>query len=402
LIGIDLRKKEQPESRTDRSMNHRFYLQGMHAPKVSPMAFEDVAWAPAEPTEVFDTYWRFAAERQAIFFRKAMMLPPKWTDDATLQKHKFTNAYRAADRVSQFLIRQVIYQGNQEPEELLFRIILFKLFNRTETWNLLKDSIGSITWKHYEFASYEKTLSAALAEGIPIYSGAYMMPSGLREFGSPRKHINHLHLLESMMRNGLPRQIQHAKSMREAFQLLRSYPTIGDFLAYQMVTDLNYSTLTDFSEMEFVVPGPGARDGIRKCFRTLGGLKESEIIILVAQRQRDEFSRCRIDFQSLWGRQLQLIDCQNLFCEVDKYARSVHPEIHGVSARTRIKQRYRAKSDVIDYWFPPKWNLNDAVQEWKQRTGVATKIGLLASQPHKQLLQDGSSCELLNFEPLQP
>ena len=40
---------------------------------------------------------------------------------------------------------------------------------------------------------------------------------------------------------------------------------MGDFLAFQLLIDLNYSNLTDFSEMDFVVAGPGARDGIRKC-----------------------------------------------------------------------------------------------------------------------------------------
>ena len=53
---------------------------------------------------------------------------------------------------------------------------------------------------------------------------------------------------------------------------------IGDFLAYQFATDLNYGNLTDFSEMEFVVPGPGALDGIRKCFSDLGGLTEADAI----------------------------------------------------------------------------------------------------------------------------
>ena len=28
-----------------------------------------------------------------------------------------------------------------------------------------------------------------------------------------------------------------------------------------------------------------------------------------------------VEFRDLWGRPLQLIGCQNLFCEVDKYAR---------------------------------------------------------------------------------
>ena len=55
-------------------------------------------------------------------------------------------------------------------------------------------------------------------------------------------------------------------SMKAAFSVLASYPGIGAFLAYQYLIDLNYAAGLGFSEMEFVVPGPGARDGIRKCF----------------------------------------------------------------------------------------------------------------------------------------
>ena len=76
------------------------------------------------------------------------------------------------------------------------------------------------------------------------------------------------------MADEVPQRIAGARTMRDAFGLLRSYPTIGDFLAYQFVTDLNYSEITNFLEMEFVVPGPGALDGIHKCFSDLGGLTE--------------------------------------------------------------------------------------------------------------------------------
>jgi hypothetical protein len=55
---------------------------------------------------------------------------------------------------------------------------------------------------------------------------------------------------------------------------------------------------------------------------------------------------------------LQLIDCQNLFCETDKYARVAHPEIGGISGRARIKQVYCRTDHQIDYYFPPKWGLN--------------------------------------------
>ena len=113
--------------------------------------------------------------------------------------------------------------------------------------------------------------------------------------------------------------------------------------------------------MEFVVPGPGAKGGISKCFESLGGLTEADLIRVVTDRQQTEFERLGIEFRSLWGRPLQLIDCQNLFCEVDKYSRVHHPEITGSSGRTRIKQKFRATSGAIDYWYPPKWGLNEKI-----------------------------------------
>lgn len=166
-----------------------------------------------------------------------------------------------------------------------------------------------------------------------------------------------------MMEDELYHRIAESRSMQGSFKLLLSYPMIGDFLAYQFATDLNYSTLTNFSEMDFVMPGPGALNGIRKCFSSLGGLNEIDIIKVVADRQHEEFERLGIRFRTLWGRHLQLIDCQNLFCEVDKYSRVKHPEIVGITQRTRIKQKFRMTPSPIRYWYPPKWGLNDRIPE---------------------------------------
>ena len=318
--------------------------------------------SPARPTEVYDTYWQFAAERQAVFFRKLEGGNPPWTNDPIIARHKFTNAYRASDRVSQYLIRNVIYDGDQSVPEVFFRTILFKLFNKIETWELLTSCLGAITWEGYSFDQIDGVLSGALASKTRIYSGAYIMPSGGTTFGHRRKHQNHLKLLERMMDDEVPYQIAGAASMRQAFEILRSYPMIGDFLAYQFVTDLNYSEICDFSEMDFVVPGPGARDGIRKCFSDLGGLSEPDIIRLVTDRQEYEFERLGLAFRSLWGRRLQLIDCQNLFCEVSKYARVRHPDVAGVNDRNRIKQVYRPSGGPVDFWFPPKWGINTSVE----------------------------------------
>jgi thymidylate kinase len=317
--------------------------------------------SPAFPTVVYDTYWRFAAERQEIFFRRWRRQPPPWTSDPIFTDFKFTNAYRASDRVSQFLIKHVIYQGDQSEEEVFFRTILFKLFNKIETWQLLERSVGTISYREYDFRAYDAVLSKTINNGETIYSAAYIMPSGSKAFGTTRKHRSHLKLLEQMMDDEVALRIANSKNMLDGFTLLRSYPMIGDFLAYQYVTDLNYSTLTNFSEMQFVIPGPGAKGGISKCFESFGGLTEADLIRVVTERQEAEFERLEIDFKSLWGRPLQLIDCQNLFCEVDKYSRVHHPEVAGNSLRTRIKQKFRASAAPMDYWYPPKWGINEKI-----------------------------------------
>ncbi|UWU67886.1 putative DNA base hypermodification protein [Bradyrhizobium sp. NC92] len=53
-----------------------------------------------------------------------------------------------------------------------------------------------------------------------------------------------------------------------------------------------------------------------------------------------------------------MIDCQNLFCEVDKYARVVHPHVSGKTGRTRIKQKFQANLTPIKPFYPRKWKLN--------------------------------------------
>jgi thymidylate kinase len=334
----------------------------------SPTVFSRLS--PAEPTEVYNTYWRFAIERQAIFFQKFKGLSPPWTADPILARYKFTNAYRASDRTSQYLIRHVIYQGDQSPEEVFFRTILFKLFNRIETWQLLEANLGGVRYAEYAFERYNAILNRALESSQRIYSAAYIMPPPAL-FGYTKKHSNHLKLLERMMEDEVSMRLVDKRSMQQAFELLRSYPTLGDFLAYQYVTDINYSACTHFTEMEFVVPGPGARDGIRKCFRHLGGLNEVDVIRLMVERQEEECARLGLSFQSLWGRSLQLIDCQNLFCEVSKYARLAHPEIQGTNGRTRIKQIYQPHPKPITYWYPPKWELNDLIAAKERGTHVS-------------------------------
>ncbi|HEX8578253.1 MAG TPA: nucleotide kinase domain-containing protein [Allosphingosinicella sp.] len=310
------------------------------------------------PTAVYDSYWRFAAKRHAIYERRLADPQGPWTDDPILAAYRFTNTYRAADRVSQYLIRDIQYRPDrsQAPAELFFRTLLFKIFNKIETWESIERQLGPVSWQSIDLPAVVALLDSAMARGARIYSAAYIMPAP--QLGHARKHANHLALLARMMDDGLPARLERARSLGEVYELLSPYPGLGPFLTFQYAIDLNYSNLLDFSEADFVVAGPGALDGIAKCFEDTGGRSAREVIEYMADMQDREFAARGIDFKGLFGRKLQLIDCQNIFCEISKYARVAHPDVPGVSGRTRIKQSYRASPlEEPAPFFPPRWGL---------------------------------------------
>lgn len=319
-------------------------------------------------TPVFEAYWKFAAERQAIFMKRMRGESAPWTTDPIIANYKFTNAYRANDRVSQYLIRNVIYDGQETKrsiESTFFRIMLFKFFNRNETWDYLSERL-TLEWENGSFnllIAIDAQLTEAMENKKQIMSGAYIMPSAGAKNGV-RKHTAWLKILEKMMLGGLPTQIfGFCKTMKGAFDLMRVYPFIGNFLAYQYVTDLNYSPWTNWSELEFTVPGPGSIRGISKCF-DVADVKHNgpEYIIRWMQANQDRcFPQFGLKFEKLggiMGRPLQLIDCQNIFCETDKYARVAFPEYTEGKMPTRIKAKFEeSKSGPLPYFYPPKWGI---------------------------------------------
>lgn len=310
-------------------------------------------------TIVFDSYWEFATERQAIFYRRLQGARPPWTDDPILQAFKFTNAFRASDRTSQYLIRHVIYAGDQTPREVFLRTLLFKLFNRIETWQGLAPLVGSVSSNSFDAATFGRAIDALRSARQQVYSAAYIMPP-VGVFAAAAKHDGHLALLAMMLRDALPERIADASSLRAVYEALLGYPSLGRFLAFQFAIDLNYGPAIDFDEGTFVVAGPGAKEGISKCFAERDGWSDEDLIHWTVDRQEREFGVRGLPFRSLFGRPLQPIDCQNLYCEIAKYARVAHPSYTQPGGRARIKQRFAARGGLPSVWYPPKWGLNAA------------------------------------------
>ena len=344
------------------------------------------------PSRLYPIIWHFAAERQLIYLRRLAGQAMPWTDDPVLSEFRFTNSFRAADRVSQQLIRLAYADAAASCETVFLRTLLFKIFNRIDTWTAIVEKLGPPTAPHFNYEACDDLLACRRTR-VPIYSAAYIMPSG-GQSGVP-KHRMHLRLLKEMIEGGLPAKLKQTKSLRDAYHSLLDQRTLGPFLAFQYTIDLNYTTLMFHTESEFVVAGPGALDGVSKCFDSLGEYTPDEAIVWLTDKQEEEFDRYELKFDGLWGRPLQPIDVQNLLCEVSKYTRVTHPDVAGRSGRTRIKQRYRQTGTLPRPFFPPKWGLNQLIDEYfdtthkTRRTSQSAQLALpLASLDSKRNTTD--------------
>lgn len=316
--------------------------------------------------EAYKYYFYLVQERMNIFWTRYEGKSSNLTNDKIFLVHKFTNVYRALDRVSQFLIRDVIYGEDQNfgNKDVLLRILVFKIFNNIDTWKLLQGEVGIIRVENFDV----EVISALLSERIkerPIFSAAYMMTGSHKKYNHLKsKHEKWLTMVKvEMLEEGRFERIIKANSLEEIFNILKEVSFIGDFLAYQYAIDFNYSEVINFDENSFVKAGIGAIRGIKKCFYYSSKYSFEDYIKFT----QDNFKELQrkfgfTGFKNLFGREPTLIDLQNCFCETDKYLRVKMPEL--AVDNTRIKQKFTSPKQQIDFFFPPKWGINQNVKSW--------------------------------------
>lgn len=351
---------------------------------------------PTPRNGVYELYWLFAARRHRAFEARLKGEPQPWSDDPILQTFKFCNVFRALDRVSQFLIREVAYGTDAEItlHDRVFQIVAFRMFSNIRTWEELTRRLGGTPRiEHLRSGALLRKLDQIKEQFGGLYTGAFILCAN-KAFGFDEKHKNHEALFRHMfIEQGCAERVIDAPNLQALVAVLQSYPLMGPFMAYQTAIDLNYSELVSFSENDYVQAGPGAMRGLKKAFVDLGDYSPAETILWMVERQDQEFARLGLEFTGLFGRPLYGIDCQGLFCELDKYCREAVPEL--ASARRRIKARFKPSSSPIELFMPPKWGLAaggtlpgvDALSPWATaKLSLAKSAG---SQQNLDLFSDG-------------
>jgi hypothetical protein len=325
-----------------------------------------------KPNENFKYYLDFLSERMDIFWKRYFSMEPPYTENPIFNEYKFTNVYRSLDRVSQFLLGDVIYDevgmaNDWDSEDIFIRTILFKHFNKIETWLSLEKEFGKIT-SDIKFDDIDRFLTE-LSKKETIYSNAYMMTASFMKNGkimgdykikeNSLKHSAYLQIWKSVINSGKMYDIMASKSLAELQGKLNEIITVGGFLSMQYAIDLNYSQLFHFDENEHIIAGPGAQRGIERTFTIEGRPDYIEIIKWVTKELPNLLYDYGFEFSPLPGREPKLIDIQNCFCETDKYLRGLGVKTEGVEVEgKRIKNYFKPKSENIKFVFPPKWNID--------------------------------------------
>lgn len=264
--------------------------------------------------EMLTAYLNFVVNRHCVWEERQVGAPAPWTSDPILQQRKFTNVYRVLDHGSQFLLRELLNDPLASARTVLARAFLYRMTNRPEPWLYAKEQLG-----HYpdvmDLPEVGRLWAGWRDEGNQVFSGAYIiMPEpgvpGVDKVRSVGRLANKLFGTGST----LPDEFVAAGSMAERFNLLRAQKGVGDFIAMQVLTDFGYSPHgTAQDENEFVIAGPGARNGGKHIFPDA---KPADAILRARAWVLAEPLVPR-----LYGREPSLMDIQNTLCEFSKYAR---------------------------------------------------------------------------------
>ena len=93
--------------------------------------------SPSISIDNLKLFYYYVTERYNIYKKRELGIPAPWTDDPILKEYKFTNVRREHDRTSKWLIENISNNPMLPYEDRFWRTILFRIYNRIETAELI-------------------------------------------------------------------------------------------------------------------------------------------------------------------------------------------------------------------------------------------------------------------------
>lgn len=288
-------------------------------------------------------FWNFVVERQAIYYRrKVLNMPAPWTIDPVLNQYFFTNVYRELDKGTLFLIRNIL--RIQDDKDLLFAIMVYRLFNDIDTFRFLWLRCKQIQWGNWDWERAARYLNAYENHGNRVFTDAFTV-TGVKFGGFPDKIRNICYLVGKLQKQtpALLEAITSARSLKRVWQIFNDTEGFGRFLAYELAIDCNYSRLISFSENDWVNAGPGCKRGIQWIWGARNPAVKWEDYIAFLQDRQESFIEGidrLVEWHQVWpGYQMTLRGVEHSLCEFQKYSRArYHANPDGTPSRSATRK----------------------------------------------------------------
>jgi cation transport regulator ChaC len=264
-------------------------------------------------------FWAWITERHRIYLKKQAGDPPPWTEDKIMQSFRFCNVFRELDTVTIWL-RENWRDPYADSEQLWIAMCLARQINWPET-------LAEVGFPRdgYDAKSIQRALEARKKRGEKVYTGAYMIsaPSGdYRGMAKPEYTAEIVVGALWRARAGFDALFAGGRqpTMQEVHSWLRGFRGWGDFMAYEVVTDLRHTRyLRNAPDINtWAVAGPGAIRGLHRLHGRPYTKSLSQEQACEEMRELLALSRTSLpDFIP----PLELREIEHSLCETDKWLR---------------------------------------------------------------------------------
>jgi len=205
--------------------------------------------------------------------------------------------------------------------------VIFRWFNLIETGRTLKEHDLLLNWDR-------KKAIEEITKQPKWVTGAYIVktPNGMDKVTGVAECVSHMWKDRNYLMDVLLEDVAKGKaSLEKTWHMLRDYPYMGPFMAYEVVTDLRHTCLLDKANdiMTWANAGPGAMRGLNRLTgRDLDFARRSHdwnkemCDLYEAVITRIEYGRASIR----GPHEYEMREIEGGLCEFDKYSRIVKKE----------------------------------------------------------------------------
>tara|TARA_R100001443_G_scaffold14024_2_gene23952 strand:- start:9013 stop:9894 length:882 start_codon:yes stop_codon:yes gene_type:complete len=283
-----------------------------------------------------DLYFYWIHERETIRINKEVLQhEPPWTDDLILQKFKFCQVFREEDRTTRWFKRHIRNVWRDDPEVLMATVI-FRWFNFIETGRTLVRHNLHIEWDR-------KKAIEEITKQDQWITGAYIIktPNRMDKVTGVAECISHMW----GDREKLVDQILATESLEKSWEILRDYPYMGPFMAYEVITDLRHTYLLRDAKdiLTWANAGPGAMRGLNRLAGRDLDFSRRTHPWNDEMRNLWEISRERLNSNLIDLSRFEMREIEGGLCEFDKYSRILNEE-----GRTRSVYKYNKELPLVE------------------------------------------------------